>query len=107
MAQQCLANRKASGLEMARQGVYSNNFSVAFSQLLEKSGVSCYQISRFAHLDQAYLSRLKNGTKQNPSPETIVKISLALTRFSDKITVHDIQRLFSSVGRSLNLTDDY
>lgn len=92
---------------MTEHGIYSNNFSQVFSKLLEKSGTSCYQISRFAHLDQAYLSRLKNGVRHNPSPETIVKISLALTHFSDKITVYDIQKLFGSVGRSLNLSDYY
>jgi transcriptional regulator with XRE-family HTH domain len=92
---------------MTRDGVYSGNFSQAFSQLLEKFGISCYQISQFAHLDQAYLSRLKNGEKHNPSPETIIKISLALTHYSDKIDFYDIQKLFKSVGRSLRLNDDY
>ena len=92
---------------MMGHGIYSNNFSRIFSQLLEKSGISCYQISRFSHLDQGYLSRLKNGVRQDPSPETIVKISLALTHFSDKITINDIQKLFGSVGRTLNLNDDY
>jgi transcriptional regulator with XRE-family HTH domain len=92
---------------MTGHGVYSNSFSQAFSQLLETASVSCYQISQFAHLDQAYLSRLKNGEKQNPSPETIMKISLAFAHHSDKIKLYDIQKLFKSVGRSLNLNDDY
>ena len=92
---------------MTGHGVYSNGFSQVFCQLLEIAGVSCYKISQFAHLDQAYLSRLKNGEKQNPSPETMVKISLALVHYSDKIKLHDIQKLFKSVGRSLHLNNDY
>ncbi len=92
---------------MTGHGVYSNGFSQVFSQILGMAGVSCYQISQFAHLDQAYLSRLKNGEKQNPSPETIMKISLALAHYSDKIKLYDIQKLFKSVGRSLHLNDDY
>lgn len=92
---------------MTGHGVYSNSFSQVFSQIVEMAGVSCYQISQFAHLDQAYLSRLKNGEKQNPSPETIMKISLALAHYSDKIKLYDIQKLFKSVGRSLKLNDDY
>ena len=92
---------------MTGYGVYSNTFSQAFSQLLEKASISCYQISQFAHLDQSYLSRLKNGEKQNPSPETIIKISLALTHYSDKIKLYDIQKLFKSVGRSLHLNDEH
>jgi transcriptional regulator with XRE-family HTH domain len=92
---------------MTGHGVYSNGFSRAFSQLLEKAGVSCYKISQYSHVDEAYLSRLKNGKKQNPSPATIIKISLALTHYSDKIKLCDIQRLFRSVGRSLSSKDDY
>jgi transcriptional regulator with XRE-family HTH domain len=88
-------------------GIYKDNFSLVFIELLEKSRVSCYQIHEYTSLDQAYLSRLKNGEKQNPSPETIIKISLALTHYSDKIKFYDIQKLFKSVGRSLRLNDDY
>jgi hypothetical protein len=91
---------------MKGNGVYSSNFSRVFSQLLETASVSCYQISQFAHLDQGYLSRLKNGAKQNPSPETIIKISLALAHLSDKIRLGDIQKLFKSVGRSLKFNDE-
>jgi len=87
--------------------LYGNDFSKVFSQLIEKAGISCYQIAHFAHLDQAYLSRLRNSERQNPSPETIIKISLALTHYSDKIQLYDIHRLFRSVGRSLHLKDDY
>lgn len=92
---------------MTGPGVYTNSFAKAFSQLLEKAGTSCYKISQFTHLDQAYLSRLKDGEKHNPSPETIIKISLALIHESEKITPYDINKLFKSVGRSLNLNGDY
>ncbi len=84
-------------------GIYSNNFSTIFSKLLEKSGVTRYQISQYAHLNEAYLSRLKNGEKKNPSPETIVKISLAICYFSDKVKLTDIEELFNSTGRSLHI----
>ncbi len=87
--------------------LYVNDFSEIFSTLLEKSGVSCYHISQYSHLDQAYLSRLRSSKKQNPSPETIIKISLALTHYSDKINLHDIQGLFRSVGRSFRVDGEY
>ncbi len=86
-------------------GLYQNNFTEAFSKLIAKSGVSCYRIYQFTHLDQAYLSRLKSGGKANPSPETIVKIGLAICNFSDKIKLSDIEVLFNSTGRSLRITD--
>ena len=82
-------------------GIYRNNFSLTFSKLLERSGVSCYQISQYTHLDQAYLSRLKSGQKNNPSTETVMKISLALTHYSDQVSLYDIEALFKSVGRSI------
>ena len=84
-------------------GLYQNNFAEAFSKLLAKSGgtCSCYQIHQFTDLDQAYLSRLKSGEKNSPSPETIVKIGLAICHFNDKIKLSDIETLFSSTGRSL------
>ena len=81
--------------------LYASDFSVIFSKLLEKTGVTCYQISQYSHLDQAYLSRLKNGEKKNPSPETIVKISVALAHFNDKVNLNDVEDLFKTLGRSI------
>ncbi len=82
--------------------IYDNNFSVVFTGLLKKFGVTCYQIGEYTGLDQAYLSRLKSGEKTNPSPETIMKIGLAFAHFCGKITIHDLESLFRSVGRSLS-----
>jgi transcriptional regulator with XRE-family HTH domain len=84
-----------------KAGLYSNNFAQVFSELLEKTGVSCYQISQYTNLDEGYLSRLRKGEKCNPSPETIVKIAMAMARFSDKFYLGDAENLFNSVGRSL------
>ena len=86
-------------------GIYHNNFTEAFSKLIDKSGVTCYQIHQFSHLDQAYLSRLKSGERNSPSPETIMKISLAICHLNEKIKLLDIEKLFNSTGRSLRITD--
>ena len=82
-------------------GLYANRFSQAFQRILEKTGVSCYQISQYTGLDQAYLSRLKKGVRNNPSVETIMKISLAIACFSTKFSIRDAENLFNSIGRSL------
>ena len=84
-------------------GIYNNDFSLVFSKLLGKTGISCYQIHNFTHIDQAYLSRLRSGEKDNPSPEIIVKICLAFVRLSKNVTLYDIEQLLNSVGRSINL----
>lgn len=67
-------------------GLYNTDFPEIFNKLLAKGNISCYQIHKYAHLDQGYLSNLRNGKKSNPSPETIMKIAVALTHCSDKIT---------------------
>lgn len=83
-------------------GLYLNDFSRVFSKLLEVADVSCYKISQFNGLTESYLSRLKSGKQSNPSPETIMKISLGLVHYSSKIKISDIENLFQSVGRSLH-----
>ncbi|AKG53574.1 hypothetical protein DGWBC_0911 [Dehalogenimonas sp. WBC-2] len=83
-------------------GIYHDNFSEVFKWLLDKTGVSCYQICFFTHLDQGYLSRLKNGSKTNPSAETVIKIALAICCYSKAVKLSEIEALFRSVGRSLN-----
>ena len=88
------------------RGIYASNFSVVFSRLLEKTNISCYQIHQFTHLDQGYLSRLKKGEKNNPGPETILKISLAFTHWSKDVKLYDIERLFNSVSRSIYINSN-
>jgi len=90
---------------MAR-GIYASNFSVVFSRLLEKTNISCCQIHQFTHLDQGYLSRLKKGEKNNPGPETILKISLAFTHWSKDVKLHDVERLLNSISRSMHVHSD-
>jgi len=90
-----------AGKRVMYTGLYANRFAEAFSRLLEETGLSCYKISQYTDIDQGYLSRLKNGEKGNPSPEIIVKISLAFARLSNKIRIYDIEPLFKAVGRSL------
>jgi hypothetical protein len=88
-----------------RQGLYRDQFSEVFSRLLEKGEISCYGISKFSGIDQAYLSRLKKGDKDHPSPEVVMRISLALVHCSDKLSLHNIEELFNSTGRTLSIRD--
>jgi hypothetical protein len=90
---------------MKSAGLYSSNFPQVFSKLLEKTGISCYRISEYSHVDQAYLSRLRNGEKSDPTPEIIVRIGLAFAHLTPRFTIVDAERLFNSVGRSLKVKD--
>jgi transcriptional regulator with XRE-family HTH domain len=82
-------------------GLYSKNFSRVFSNMLDKAGVSCYQIHKYTSLDEAYLSRLRNGEKSNPSVETILRIALAMAHYSPKFSVDNAEDLANSVGHTL------
>lgn len=82
---------------------YSSNFSQVFREILAKAEVSCYQISQYSHVDEAYLSRLKKGKKCNPSPEIVIRINLGLVRHSEKINIYDVEELFRSIGIFLHI----
>ena len=74
---------------------------MVFSKILESSGVNPYKISHYADIDQGYLSRLKSGEKNNPSPEVVIRIGLALVHFSGNVKISDVEKLFNATGRTL------
>ncbi len=84
-------------------GIYGQDFAKVFSRLVEEDKISCYAISQFTGLDEAYLSRLRGGQKNNPSAATIMKISLALAKLGKNIELHDINELFHAAGRSITI----
>jgi hypothetical protein len=85
------------------EGLYHRNFGQVFSEILKKTGASCYQIHKFTGLDQGYLSRLRSGEKGDPSFQVIVRLCLALAHCSPQFSQYDAEKLFGSVGRSLQV----
>jgi predicted transcriptional regulator len=81
--------------------IYTNDFCKAFAKVLAETGVTCYKISQYSGLNEGYLSRLKSGLKENPSPETIIKICVAIVFHSKGTKLHDIEALFNATGRTL------
>ena len=86
---------------MTNMGIYKTRFSEVLSDVLERFDISCYKIAQYADLNEAYLSRLRNGSMSNPSPEVIVRIGLALVNYGEKIKMNDIEKLFNATGRTL------
>jgi transcriptional regulator with XRE-family HTH domain len=84
-----------------RTGIYSSNFSEAFTRLLKKTRVSCYKIAQFTGLDQGYLSRLRNGCKHSPSIDTVMAIALAFVHYSKEVSIEDVEELLQSTIPSL------
>jgi len=82
--------------------LYSDQFSKVLDRLIKKGGISCYSISTYTGIDQGYLSRLRHGKKQSPTPAMLVKISIALAHLSQLITIDDIETLFNATGRTIS-----
>ena len=82
-------------------GVFSNDFTNVFNELLQKSGASCYKISKYAQIDEPYIYRLSKGEKKNPSPEIIIRIYFALTHLNNNITLDDLDELLKSIGHTI------
>jgi len=84
--------------------LFSKDFGKTLLKILELSGVSCYEIGKRADIDQAYLSKLKNSEKNNPSPEIIMRICLAIAlgaKNNKTIEIRHFEDLFNAVGRTL------
>ena len=77
------------------------DFSSTFSKLLSKHGLSCYKVHQFTGIDQAYLSRLRNGQKEDPRPRTLYLIGLALVHYIPQLQLEEVEELLHSAGRYL------
>jgi transcriptional regulator with XRE-family HTH domain len=56
-----------------------NEFTTTFNRLLAVSGKSINQVAELADLDRAYVLRLSRGTKDSPSPRTIMRLFIAIS----------------------------
>ena len=82
-------------------GVFSNNFTKIFRELVKKSRASGHKISQYAQVDEPYIYHLLRGDKKNPSPEILIRIGFALGSLSDKITIEDLDELLKSIVHTL------
>jgi len=85
----------------SNQSLYAGEFARAFAAILNKTGVTRYQIAKFSGLTEPYLKRLLTGEKKNPSPAVITRICFAIAHLSSDVTQHDFETIFNSVGRTL------
>ena len=70
------------------------NFTSVFRNHCERGGRPRYDvIAAAAHLDSAYVYRLIRGEKSHPSPNTIIRLALAL-----QLTVAQTDELLMAAG---------
>ena len=76
----------------------NTGFSRTLRKLRSKSGKSKYKLARYSGLDEAYVSRLESGKRQNPSMDTVMKLSLALVADSTTVSIDDVNELLVAGG---------
>lgn len=73
-------------------------FGDTLKQLRIKAGKSRYKLAQWTGLSEAYLLRLENGERANPSRDVVLLIALALTSGSQNIDIYDIEEFTLSAG---------
>jgi len=74
------------------------DFASALKRLRLKAGKSRYKLAQWTGLSEAYLLRLENGERANPSRDVVLLISLALVSNAQAIDLYDIEELMLSAG---------
>lgn len=73
-------------------------FSATLKRLRRKAGKSRYKLAQWTGLSEAYLLRLENGERSNPSRDAVVLLALALVSDGQSIDVYDVEELMLSAG---------
>jgi transcriptional regulator with XRE-family HTH domain len=73
-------------------------FGDTLKQLRTKAGKSRYRLAQWTGLSEAYLLRLENGERANPSRDVVLLIALALASGSPNIDIYDIEEFTLSAG---------
>ena len=63
-----------------------------------KADKSRYRLARYSGLDEAYILRLESGERQNPSRDSVMKLSLALAANSEDVSINDVNLLLLAAG---------
>ena len=73
-------------------------FAAVLKRLRLKAGKSRYKLALWSGLSEAYLLRLENGERTNPSRDVVLLVALALVSSSETIDLYDIEELMLSAG---------
>lgn len=73
-------------------------FGISLKRLRRKAGKSRYKLAQWTGLSEAYLLRLENGERANPSRDVVVLLALALVSDAKAVDVYDIEEFMLSAG---------
>jgi len=75
-----------------------SEFASALRRLRVKAGKSRYKLAQWTGLSDAYLLRLENGERSNPSRDVVLLLALALVSDGKSVDTYDIEELMLSAG---------
>ncbi len=75
-----------------------SEFASLLRHLRIRARKSRYALHKATGLDQAYLKRLEEGSKVNPSRETVLMLAFALVRGNETIQLEDLDELLLAAG---------
>ena len=99
----CLTNWRRSEKLGRPRGEMQSEFQKVLQRLITQSGKSTTAIANLSGCDRAYILRLINGEKVNPSPETVARIWLGVCMDAEVVKnyptfVHGLVELMLAVG---------
>ena len=75
-------------------------FGETLKTLRSKAQKSRYRLAQYSGLVEAYILRLESGERQNPSRDSVMKLSLALASTSEVVNIQDVNALLLAAGYS-------
>ena len=73
-------------------------FADTLKKLRTGAGKSRYRLAQFSGINEAYILRLENGQRVNPSRDVVMMLGLALVQNSDSVNIWDIDEMLLSAG---------
>lgn len=74
------------------------NFGEVLQQVRRKAGKSRYRLAQWCGINEAYILRLENGQRNNPSRDVVLMLALALVHGSPSLAIYDIDGLLLAAG---------
>ena len=73
-------------------------FSETLKKLRARAGKSRYRLAQYSGINEAYILRLENGQRFNPSRDVVMMLGLSLVENSDQVNIWDVDDLLLSAG---------
>jgi len=74
------------------------SFEETLKGLRQRSGRSRYRLAQYCGISEAYILRLENGERSNPSRDVVLMLGLALLKGSDTLDIWDVDVLLLAAG---------